>query len=327
MTEIAGIIPEKLSFSGNTSFDRDLHITHVSGTFQHEVGAVEPLNLDDIPDFLDDEDVVLDLENPMVFLNFTNSLPVDMKTSLTFTSETDNNTPRSTGEMTIAGGKSSYYYLAEKAENKYLPAEHSNAEWKKVEGLPNLIKRIPKKVNVNISKVTMKATDLDITREYPIEASYDVYAPLVFGPDFYLTYADTDNDWDIDDDLGKMNAEAVTATATVSSNIPAAMTLHVDLIDLEGRKIDFVEDISVACSANAKDEPITISIKAKSGHELRELLSGKDANGNKCQKLDGMRYRAVLNKPSEGQALNGESKILIKNVKVSLKGVVTFDAN
>ncbi len=327
LTEIAGIIPEKLSFSGNTSFDRDLHITHVSGTFQHEVGAVEPLNLDDIPDFLDDEDVVLDLENPMVFLNFTNSLPVDMKTSLTFTSETDNNTPRSTGEMTIAGGKSSYYYLAEKAENKYLPAEHSNAEWKKVEGLPNLIKRIPKKVNVNISKVTMKATDLDITREYPIEASYDVYAPLVFGPDFYLTYADTDNDWDIDDDLGKMNAEAVTATATVSSNIPAAMTLHVDLIDLEGRKIDFVEDISVACSANAKDEPITISIKAKSGHELRELLSGKDANGNKCQKLDGMRYRAVLNKPSEGQALNGESKILIKNVKVSLKGVVTFDAN
>ena len=327
LTEIAGIIPEKLSFSGNTSFDRDLHITHVSGTFQHEVGAVEPLNLDDIPDFLDDEDVVLDLENPMVFLNFTNSLPVDMKTSLTFTSETDNNTPRSTGEMTIAGGKSSYYYLAEKAENKSLPAEHSNAEWKKVEGLPNLIKRIPKKVNVNISKVTMKATDLDITREYPIEASYDVYAPLVFGPDFYLTYADTDNDWDIDDDLGKMNAEAVTATATVSSNIPAAMTLHVDLIDLEGRKIDFVEDISVACSANAKDEPITISIKAKSGHELRELLSGKDANGNKCQKLNGMRYRAVLNKPSEGQALNGESKILIKNVKVSLKGVVTFDAN
>lgn len=327
LTEIAGIIPEKLSFSGNTSFDRDLHITHVSGTFQHEVGAVDPLKLDDIPDFLDDEDVVLDLENPMVFLNFTNSLPVDMNTSLTFTSETDNNTPRSTGEMTIAGGKSSYYYLAEKAENKYLPAEHSNAEWKKVEGLPNLIKRIPKKVNVNISKVTMKATDLDITREYPIEASYDVYAPLVFGPDFYLTYADTDNDWDIDDDLGKMNAEAVTATATVSSNIPAAMTLHVDLIDLEGKKIDFVEDISVACSANAKDEPITISIKAKSGHELRELLSGKDANGNKCQKLDGMRYRAVLNKPSEGQALNGESKILIKNVKVSLKGVVTFDAN
>lgn len=327
LTDIAGIVPEKLSFTGKTSFDRDLHITHVSGAFQHEVGAVEPLMLDDIPDFLDDEDVVLDLENPMVFLNFTNSFPVDVKTNLTFTSETDNNTPRSTGEMNIAGNRSSYYYLAEKEENRYLPAEHSNAEWKKVEGLPNLIKRIPKKVNVNISKVTMQATDLDITREYPIEASYDVYAPLVFGPDFYLTYTDTDNNWDIDDDLGKMNAEAVTATATITSNIPAAMTLYVDLIDLEGKKIDIVEDISVACSANAKNEPITISIKAKSGHELRELLSGKDVNGNKCQKLDGMRYRAVLNKPSEGQALNGESKILIKDVKVSLKGVVTFDAN
>ncbi len=149
----------------------------------------------------------------------------------------------------------------------------------------------------------------------------------MFGPDFYLTYTDTDNNWDIDDDLGKMNAEAVTATATITSNIPAAMTLYVDLIDLEGKKIDIVEDISVACSANAKNEPVVISIKAKSGHELRELLSGKDVNGNKCQKLDGMRYRAVLNKPSEGQALNGESKILIKDVKVSLKGVVTFDAN
>lgn len=326
-TEVEGVVPNNLTFTGSTVFDRGIHLTHISGDFKHEVDQINPIELSDLPDFLDDPDIVLDLDNPMVFLSIQNSLPAAVQTSLTLRSETDDNTPRSTGELLVAPGSTTQYYLAEKEELKFLPEENKQAAYVQVEGMSQLIKRIPKEVQVDVSTVKLSATDLDITQEYPISVNYDVYAPLVFGPDFYLVYSSTENNWDLGEDIGKLDAECLEVNALISSNLMADMKVSLELIDLEGRKITTVEDNSIICPQNANNEPISLKIKAKEGHTLREILSGVDQNGKTCPKLDGIRYRATLDNPKNGEALNENNFIKISNMKVSLKGVVTYDAN
>lgn len=314
-----GLIPEYITLNGKTTFSSDLVITHVTGTFQHAIENIDPLSLSDLPDFLDNEETVLDLDNPMIFLSINNELPADINTSLTLKSDTDNDTPRTTGPLTIKGNTLNEYYLAEKPENKFLPEDHKDAEYKKVEGLSNLIKRIPKQITVEVATVTLAATDLDITRPYDIDIAYDVYAPLMFGEDFKLVYTDTDKGWDLGDDYDYLDAECISLKANVSSNLPASITLSFDLLNAQGHKIDIVEDNNIPPFKADKKTPIEIKIKAKPGHSLKEIL----APG--VNQMDGIRYKAKLDDPKVGQPLQDNAEIRIDDIQLSLQGVVTIE--
>lgn len=319
-----GIIPPSIKLNGVTTFSDDFVITKVTGTFKHAIENIDPLSLSDLPEFLMDNEeegreVVLDLDNPMIFLSIDNSLPAEIKTSLTLKSDTDNDTPHTTGPLTIKGNTVNEYYLAEKKENKFLPNDHKDAEWKKVDSLSNLIKRIPKQITVEVATVTLEATDLDITKEYPIDIAYDVYAPLMFGEDFKLVYTDTDKGWNLGDDYDYLDAECISLKANISSTLPASMTLSFDLLNAQGYKIDIVEDNSIHCNANEKKAPIEIKIKAKPGHSLKEILS-PGAN-----QLDGIRYKAILDNPEVGQPLQDNAEIKIDGIQLSLQGLVTIE--
>lgn len=327
--KIEGAVPDYLYFDGHTEFSQDVHVTHVTGKFQHEVDKIDPIKLNDLPAFLDDDNVVLDLENPMIFLSIENGIPADIKTCLTLKSNTDNNTPRSTGDLSINAGGNNSYYLADKVENKYLPVEHKDAQFVRIAGLQNLIKRIPKQVDVEVATVTLEATDLDITKEYPIDINYEIYAPLIFGPQFSLVYTMVDDGWDLGEDLEKLDAECIEITGLVTSKMPASLSLEVDLLDTEGNALASIDkkDWSLKVTANANRSPIKLTLKPKAGHTLNEIFSGKDARGKACQKLDGIRYRAKLDSPVPDQALKDGSSIKIDDIVIRLLGKVTYDAN
>lgn len=314
-----GLIPEYITLNGKTTFSNDLVITHVTGTFQHAIENIDPLSLSDLPDFLDNEETVLDLDNPMICLSIYTELPAKINTRLTLMSDTDNNIPRSTGLLTIEGGDTVKYFLAEKDKRDYLPNNYKDAISEKVEGLSNLIKRIPKQITVEVATVTLAATDLDITRPYDIDIAYDVYAPLMFGKDFKLVYTDTDKGWDLGDDYDYLDAECISLKANISSTLPASMTLSLDLLNVQGNKIDIVEDNSIHCDANAKKSPIEIKIKAKPGHSLKEILA-PGAN-----QMDGIRYKAKLDNPEVGQPLQDNAEIRIDDIQFSLQGLVTIE--
>ena len=323
ISDINGIIPTEINFRGETWFDKDILLTHVTGKFQHEIGDIDPISLSDLPDFLEDNDVVLDLANPMVFLSVRNSLSADIITALSLTSDTDESGAHGTGPLTIGANATNKYYLAEKEETDFLPADKADYKFVKVDGLPNLIKKIPDEIKVDVDKVKLVATDLDITKEYPIDIEYEVYAPLIFGEDFKLVYAGTEDGFDLGDDLEDLDAESLHIKANVISDVPADIRLDVELLDINGQKIDIVEDNSVIIKKTSganKVSAIELNIKPKEGYSLKDILSGS-------KQLDGIKYRAVLDKPNTGEPLRNKTSLIIKDIKVSIKGVVTYDAN
>lgn len=323
ISDIDGIIPAEINFRGETWFDKDILLTHVTGKFQHDIGDIDPISLSDLPDFLEDNDVVLDLANPMVFLSVHNSLSAEISTALTLTSDTDESGAHETGPLTIGANATNKYYLAEKEETDSLPADKKDYIFVKVDGLPNLIKKIPDEIKVDVDKVKLVATDLDITKEYPIDIEYEVYAPLIFGEDFKLVYAGTEDGFDLGDDLEDLDAESLHIKANVISDVPADIRLDVELLDINGQKIDIVEDNSVIItkpSGANKVSAIELNIKPKEGYSLKDILSGS-------KQLDGIKYRAVLDKPNTGEPLRNKTSLIIKDIKVSIKGVITYDAN
>lgn len=322
ISDIDGIIPAEINFRGETWFDKDILLTHVTGKFQHEIGDIDPISLSDLPDFLEDNDVVLDLANPMVFLSVRNSLSANISTELTLTSDTDDGAHR-TGPLTIGANATNKYYLAKNEETDFLPADKADYKFVEVDGLPNLIKKIPDEIKVDVDKVKLVATDLDITKEYPIDIEYEVYAPLIFGEEFKLVYAGTEDGFDLGDDLEDLDAESLHIKANVISDVPANIRLDVELLDINGQKIDIVEDNSVIItkpSGANKVSAIELNIKPKEGYSLKDILSGS-------KQLDGIKYRAVLDKPNSGEPLRNKTSLIIKDIKVSIKGVITYDAN
>ncbi|MDE7166293.1 MAG: hypothetical protein K2O17_04620, partial [Bacteroidaceae bacterium] len=316
-----GIIPPSIELNGVTTFSDDFVITEVTGTFQHAIGDIKPLSLSDLPDFLTSEkdSIVLDLYNPMICLSITNELPAEIKTHLTLMSDTDNNTPHSTDDLTIKSGINKYY-LAEIEDSKHLlPKDYQDAKWEKVDSLSNLIKHIPDSITIDVATVKLNATNLDITSPYNIDIKYEVYAPLMFGKDFKLVYTDTDKGWNLGDDYDYLDAECISLKANISSTLPASMTLRFDLLNAQGHKIDIIEDNEIPSFKADEKTPFEIKIKAKPGHSLKEILS-PGAN-----QLDGIRYTAKLDAPKVGLPLQDNAEIKISDIQLSLQGVVTIE--
>lgn len=318
--DLTSLVPDEIDVDGDAEMSGDIVLRTFSGAIRHEVDRIDPIRLDDLPDFLNDDEVVLDLDNPILLLNVQNGLPAQIGTSMTLSSTTCP-TPVRAADITVAPGLN-LFYLADKAVQA-LPDGYAGAQHLSQEGsVPALIKKIPDQIDVDIDACTMVAEDFDITRTYDISIDYDVFAPVTFGEDFLMVYQDTETGWAKDlDDLEDVDAERIEMKGLIDNDLPAGLQFTLEPIDRQGRRISalLVDAIDIS---SGKDQSFTISIKAAQGHTVNDALAGK----NGVEQLDGIRYKASLT-GVPGETLYRKANIKVHDIKVSLKGKVTYDAN
>lgn len=335
LKDVAELVPENLYFTGKAVVNKEkpIVIQKVSGEFKHSIGKIDPIKLNDLPDFMNDPEVVLDLDNPMVFLKTSTDIPAKVNTELTLTSVSKNGSVvRKTGEINLEGNQT-YWMCNDFSKVMYMPDEYDlktllqtplyDADGKAAD-VTGLIKKVPEQVQVGIRTVTMKVNDLDITQTYHVSVDYDVYAPLSFGPQFYLVYQDTESELDLGDDMDDVQFSkdmALTIDMDVESTLPADFTLSVTPKDAYGETLTTLEPISINVKdASQGSQKVRIQLKPTPGHTLNEVLhSGQN-------QLDGIHYKAVM-KGTPGQTLVDTGSITLKNIKVSVKGAVSYDAN
>ncbi len=326
---IAGLLPTSVNFHGHAEFDNDIVVSTFSGDVLHSVGRIDPIKLNDLPDFLNDDDVVLDLDNPLIFISATNGVTADAYTKITLTSIYNNGLPsviKSTEQLMFSGnGKRTVYYLADHETNA-IPAEYAGAKFSRIEDMGELIRKIPEKINVEVEPISMHAENVDIRRDYDVSVDYDVYAPIAFGENFQLVYRDTENGWS--EDLGDLedltNADGtIELNAKIESNLETQLSLTLIPLDRNGNRIPELEVNSVTVPAKAKGKSINLTIKTKNGHKLSDVLNG--VNG--VQQLDGITYEARLDKADEDAMLTASNKIRLYDAKITLKAKIAYDAN
>ena len=320
----AELLPGKINVEGDAQFGGDIKVRSVSGKVKRTVDNPDPIKLDDMPDFLNDDDVVLDLDNPAIFLTIQNQLPGVAETKLTMKATTDETVVRETEGLQITTG-TNLFMLADKEATFRPEGYETGVKWVKVEDLGGLIRRLPDQVDIEIAPVTLEADELSIPGTYDISLDYEIFSPLTCGPKFTLVYSDTERGWAEDmGDLEDVDAGYIQFEALAESNLPADITLTITPIDEEGKAMVSVKEVSVKIAANKKDQKVTFNLEPKEGYTMNDAFAG--TNGSK--QLDGVQYRAVIDNPDSNDAtLRDSAKIRLYNIKTTLKGGITIDAN
>lgn len=297
-----------------------LNIINVTAVVDPEVDIkVEPITLNDLPDFLSDNDVVIDLTDPRIYITLTNPSPVSVNLSAELCSYKQGKDEQKVTIPTFnipANEKEGYTICINQTEGA---TEEGVDLFIPVDGLSDIIKYIPERIEMNkiVTEVVQEDITVNLGTEYPIVTNYKVDTPLMFGPETAITYNEVIDGWDAD--LEDMEFERVKATMTVTNAIPLGIELTAVAIDKNGNKLENVDvDLDVKILPGSTDIPTKTNVEF--------ALTTKDGS---IKGLDGIdiTVKANSSENTDQETLNENQYMQFTDVKLSLEGGITMDLN
>ena len=283
----------------------NVSIKEVSGVFHTDANINETIEINDIPDFLNngnssftpnEVNFALTLENPI-------NIPWDL--TLGFMSMKNDGQKSDNVEVGIN---------AEPGLNKLLISNKSNADIV-VPNLPSLFRFIPDKFEINspedirLESGTHKQT-VELGKNYTIKATYDVAIPFSFSK-MKIEYIDDIDGLadDLFDVLDVVDTKEIYVKATAETTIPANLQASVKLFDRSGNdisdgiKVDLKDFIIKGAENNeAKESPVTIKLtQVKDGY---------------LKRLDRIEYTVNADNVNSNMSLRSNQYIVVKNINV-----------
>lgn len=328
-------------------------LAQVTGVFDPDVDiTVDPVTVNDVPDFLDEDGNNLDLKNPYIKLTISNETPLDVNLTADIIRVKDGqeDTPIKIGSTTadrdsivLYGAKNrptvSTYYLSREAMPEYdNPSNHIyNIEMG--DDIYRLIQTIPDEIK--LENIEAKALNKEYTvslgedgAQYVVNTDYEVNAALQFGEQLHIAYKDTINDWG--GDLEDITITEAYVEMDAINGIPLNFTLDAQAIDVNGYVYPNVtvtpvtpEQGTIAAGLKITDgngtatvsEPTTSKVVLKIACESGEMAD-----------LDGL----IINFEADAKNLTPEQRnatlnkgmtLKLDNIRIRIEGGVTVDMN
>ena len=316
----------------------NITLKSASGIFDPEINisSLGDVSVTGVPDFLSEDGVRADLDNPQIILSIQNDMDAAAKVSAKVIS-TKNGQNLATVQLpemnicktTVAPVTKICICRHKTAE---LTAQYGAANVYEVSNLATLINQhIPD--HVQITDVEAKADlsqemTIEFGRNYRIEPSYEIYAPLAFAEDAVIEYADDFDGWNDDlDDLELSEGTYVRLTAEAQNLVPAILIVEATPLGLEGTDISNLIEVNVKKGTVKASADGVTAVTSPLEIELREKVKGG------LQKLDGLSYKVKGKASHDGTTvtginLNSEKHTLkLENIKVKLVGKVIGNFN
>lgn len=331
---VTGAMPDNPTIKAKIGVaDRTIKMKSATGIFDPTINlsSLGEVDVTGLPDFLDDDDVVADLDNPQILLTVNNNMDVAATVSATVISTKEGRElARVTlPEMSVAKNGLSKICICRQKTSE-LTQQYGEANVYAVSNLSTLINRIPdhiKIVDVNAHAKPEVAT-IEFGRDYQVKPSYKVNAPLAFGENANIVYEDSFTGWNDDiDELDLAEGTYIEVTANVENKVPAYLTVKAYPVDAQGNKIEdkllieIPDEVAASTDGTtAVTTPITMKITPKVKNSLKQLDglvfrlegSAKSANGNKVT----------------GISLNErEHTLKLNDIKVKIVGKIIGDFN
>lgn len=331
---VTGAMPDNPTIKAKIGVaDRTIKMRSATGIFDPTINlsSLGEVDVTGLPDFLDDDDVVADLDNPQILLTVNNNMDVAATVSATVISTKEGRElARVTlPEMSVAKNGLSKICICRQKTSE-LTQQYGEANVYAVSNLSTLINRIPdhiKIVDVNAHAKAEVAT-IVFGNEYHVKPSYEVNAPLAFGENANIVYEDSFTGWNDDiDELDLAEGTYIEVTANVENKVPAYLTVKAYPVDAQGNKIEdkllieIPDEVAASTDGTtAVTTPITMKITPKAKNSLKQLDglvfrlegSAKSANGNKVT----------------GISLNErEHTLKLNDIKVKIVGKIIGDFN
>lgn len=316
----------------------DITLKSATGIFDPEINisSLGDVTVTGVPDFLSEDGVRADLDNPQIILSIQNDMDAAAKVSakVISTKNGQNLATVQLPEMNIC--KTTVTPVTKicicRHKTAELTAQYGAANVYEVSNLATLINQhIPD--HVQITDVETKADlsqemTIEFGHNYNVVPSYEIYAPLAFAEDAVIEYADDFDGWNDDlDDLELSEGTYVRLTADAQNLVPATLIVEATPLGLEGTDISNLIEVNVKKGTVKASADGVTAVNSPLEIELREKVKGG------LQKLDGLSYKVKGKASHDGTTvtginLNSEKHTLkLENIKVKLVGKVIGNFN
>lgn len=316
------------------------YLLSVTGVIDPKIDVnVDPITVNDVPDFLKDEETLLDIENPYIRLKLKNTTPatVNLQAHINWTkdgvtaqgfdigTERTVNTPGQS--IVIPGNSEPEYYLSR------VPMDNIDPQYNIVLGqhMFDMTHHIPDEVRLTEvnAQAVQKETTIDLGESgahYKVNTIYGLNAPLKFGNRLNIVYKDTINDWA--GDLEDLSIRTAVVSMTALNGIPLDFEIEAKAIDLDGNVYPDVnvDPVNGTIRAGRKIKGDASTQATESNVELR--ISCKEGS---MSNWDGLIITFRGNNkdvtPDMNATLNESMSLQLNNIRIRIENGVTVDLN
>lgn len=295
---------------------------------------MDPIEIsDDLPDFLRDEAVTLEMQNPTIKFDVdATQLPVPVEFSGEITSYADNGSVMATaslpqsGKVDINKGQNSVYYFSQEGSPYDPTGIDPAATVYTVDNLSDLVRKLPDNIQVdcNDGRVNVKQGVLHsiaLNRTYSGTINYDVLVPFIFNSGMTIVY--TDSIADMNEDLKDYQAEGFDVTGEAYNTVPMELVADIEPLDLNGNVLTGITVTPATIAAGtglhegednngAVKSNITITLTAQNPADV--------------SRIDKLRFHVTAGSEAQG-ALYSNQYFSIQNLRLKLKGQIIGDFN
>ena len=334
------VVTSGINGSGSLTMTLDVTLEEmtansVTGVIQPEIKAeTTNIELNDLPDFLKDEETRMDITNPVILLRAENQLetPVEVDAVLT---PMKGNAQIDGKEVKVGSGYGKTPVVLASGKNVIALSRTGECTIEgvtsnvKVEVINDLLETIPDDIEVDLQPVVRNEGyyTAELGRAYEMPSSYEVDVPLSFEQNLNIVYNDSVQDLNKDlNDLDKVILKKANVLLTVDNAIPLKLQLkpeNVLIKDVYGNELTAVkktieEDKQYVTESTDGEKPVTSELVLNLTSEDTAFLSKIDRI---CFKLTAVPGSAT------GVPLKDTQWLKVTSIKLSVPGGVNVDLN
>lgn len=289
----------------------------VTGRFnQVELIDFPPMEFHDLPDFIQDEEVEIDVENPICRLSLKSEVPVNVTMNAEIIGIKDGAEISRVSVGRDYGTEEILFEGADEGEMKTtniwlsrIPVDVPDSVEKNIviPEIANIMRRIPDQFNFNLSASTdsTQQVTLSLSDEYCAIPTYELIVPLKMGPNMKIVYSKELEG--MGEKLSHLDFTSLLVTANVINNLPLDIEIKAVAYDIDGAELGDVQIVT----------PASIPAYQTSNIELSLTDTTEGATLKKIETVS-LKIYATSSEKLAGVTLNRNQNLRMEEVRVSI---------
>ena len=312
-------------FTLGEGYKPKMEFRDVTGRFFPNIDlSIDPVKITDIPDFLTKDGVNIDLADLFLELGVTSTMPLPGTVSVKMTPVIDKSKRASIVVNGIKINKNSKSkVLISRKDNRASKSGYTDYHWKgDTDGsgdIGNLLTNIPDEIEFDCDAKADSSNfyQVYLNRNYSIQPTYFIEAPLSLNDGSCIVYDDETDDWNKDlndNDVDLDGTSTLTIEGEIINNTP--LVLEIDKptpMGVGGTDISSIVNIDMT----------KVSVSPNTSSKITMVVT---TTGDGLKKLDGIKYSVYAKSNGDTTPLNGRKHtIQIKDMKATLNGKITIN--
>lgn len=299
------------------------NVTNVNGKIKPDVNIDEELALNDLPDFIKDEESVFKPNDLTFKFSLDNPLGMELATSINITPYHNNGqisgTPVSINikdETAIKPYKNNKYVISNKQREV-----KSDETLIVLESLPELISPIPDYYKITTGDVIAdgkESTGLELGQSLNLSGTYDIEVPFSF-EDLSISYTDEMDMAELQESLEGITEliQSISLEADFETTIPIGLEMQFKFYDSEDNELTGIQAEDIIIEPAGHDGKPTVS-------RIKLNLSVNKGN-NELERLEKIVYTVKAANKVKNVSLSNKQYILLKNIVAKIPNGITVE--